>query len=295
MPHAIRRTESNFAAKDRTRLVRRSWIGESPARVIVLVHGFGEHSARYDAMGDWFADRRCAVHAHDQRGHGLSDGPRNHVRDFDEYVDDLLRLLELVRGEHAGLPLVLIGHSMGGLVVTRALVTRSLELECAVISGAALVVSPSLSSAKQWIARALSWIAPTLRSRSGLPVDGLSRDPEVVARYQADPLVDTSMTVSLAAAMLAAQRATAGLGARVSLPLLGLHGGEDPICPSEATERFLAATRIPGSACKVYPGLRHEIFNEPERVAVWQDVLDFIRTIEERSAERAGSSQQETG
>lgn len=295
MLHAIRRTETSFAGMDRTRLVRRSWIGESPERVIALVHGFGEHSARYDAMGDWLASRRCAVHAYDQRGHGLSDGRCNHVRDFDEYVDDLLQLLELVRSEHAGLPLVLIGHSMGGLVVTRALVTRSLPLECAVIAGAALAVTPNLSRVKQWAARALSRVAPTLRSRSGFPADGLSRDPEVVRRYTADPLVETSMTVSLAAAMLAAQRATAGLGARVSLPLLGLHGGDDPICPAPATERFLADARIPGSVCKVYPGLRHEIFNEPEREEVWQDVLDFIRAVEERSAQPAGSSQQETG
>jgi alpha-beta hydrolase superfamily lysophospholipase len=260
--------------------VRRSWIGESPERVVVLVHGFGEHSARYDAMGCWLADRGCAVHGYDHRGHGLSGGRSNHVRDFDEYVVDLLKLLELVSGEHAGLPLVLVGHSMGGLIVASALVTKSPAVECAVISGAALAISPNLSSVKQWAARVLSRIVPTLRSSSDLPTDGLSRDPEVVRRYEADPLVETSMTVSLGAAMLSAQRETAGLGMRVALPLLGLHGGEDPICPASGTQRFLDDVPVPGSACKVYPGLRHEIFNEPEREQVWQDVLDFIRRIE---------------
>jgi alpha-beta hydrolase superfamily lysophospholipase len=137
-----------------------------------------------------------------------------------------------------------------------------------------------MSPAKQWAVRLLSPIVPILRSPSGLPAEGLSRDPEVVRRYQADPLVDTSITISLAAAMLAAQRATSGQGARVTVPLLGLHGAEDPLCPAWGTERFLEDVRIPGSACKVYPGLRHEIFNEPEREQVWQELFAFIRQVE---------------
>jgi alpha-beta hydrolase superfamily lysophospholipase len=284
MPQPIRRTESHFEGSDRTRLVRRGWQREAPERVVLLVHGFGEHSARYDEMAEWLAQRGCAVHAWDHRGHGLSEGRRNHVRHFDEYVGDLAALLDLLAAEHGALPRSVVGHSMGGLVVARALVTRSLAVTSAVLSGAALAVGPDLSRTKQWAARLLARIAPTVRSDSGLPVEGLSRDPEVVRRYQADPLVRTDMTVALGAALLAAQRELAEAGVRVQVPLLGLHGGDDPICPAWATERFVESVRVPGSHHKVYPGLRHEIFNEPEREQVWNDLLRFIRQAEAEGA-----------
>ena len=283
MAAPIRRIESVFDGADRIRLVRRGWHGDPPERAVALVHGFGEHSARYDEMGAWLAERGCAVHAYDHRGHGLSDGLRNHVRHFDEYTADLGHFLAAVKAEHPEVPLALVGHSMGGLVVARALVTASLPIDCAVTSGAALAVSESLSRGKQRAARLLAKIAPRLRSSSGLPTDGLSRDPEVVRRYEADPLVDTDMTMALGAAMLSAQAETAGAGERVPVPLLGLHGADDPICPSSGTERFLEAVRVPGSACKVYPGLRHEIFNEPEREQVWGDVLSFLREVGSRA------------
>ena len=280
MSHPTRRTESSFLSEDRTRLVRRSWHGPAPERCVAIVHGFAEHSGRYDAMGDWLASRSCSVHSYDHRGHGLSEGRRTHVGHFDEYVDDLIGFLGVLRSEHPELPLVLIGHSMGGLIVATALTTRSPAVDCAVLSGPALAIPPNLSRGKQWAARLLARVTPTLRSASGLSSEGLSRDPEVIRRYEADPLIDTALTASLGAAMLRTQRVVAKQGARVSVPLLGLHGADDPICPSHGTVAFMADVPIPGSACKLYPGLRHEIFNEPEREQVWQDVLDFAKRTE---------------
>jgi len=198
----------------------------------------------------------------------------------DEYVDDAMTLIELVAAERAPDFHVLIGHSMGGLVVARALISRAPSVTCAVLSGAALAVSPAFSPIKQWLARALACIAPTLELDSGLPAEGLSRDPEVVRRYESDPLVCTRMTASLAASMLAAQRRVAGGGSLVRVPLLGLHGGSDPICPPAGTQHFMEDVAIESSVSRVYPELRHEIFNEPERAAVWQDVLDFATRIE---------------
>ena len=289
---SIVRRESHFQAGDGTRLVRRSWHpadrSGGRARCLVLVHGFGEHSGRYDEMACWFALRGFDVHAYDHRGHGLSAGRRNFVgraRGFDEYVDDLQTFLDTVRAEHPDALHVLIGHSMGGLVVARALVQRAPAVDCAALSGAALGVSPSFSRARQWLARILAFLVPRLAIESGLPLDGLSRDPEVVRRYEADPLVDTRMTVGLAAGMLGAQRETAPLASRVAVPLLGLHGDADPICPAADTVRFLERVTTRGSACRTYPSLRHEIFNEPERETVWKDVLDFIEAAErERTA-----------
>jgi len=276
MTQTLRRLESVFRGADGVQLARRSWIPDEADHQLFLVHGFGEHSARYDAMGEWFAVRGWSVYAYDHRGHGRSAGHRNFVRGFDEYVADLAVFISgCERGDHAGVRLA-VGHSMGGLILARGLVEGRLDCDAAVLSGAALEVSPDLSRPKQALARVLSRFLPKLRTDPGFTAEDLSRDPEVVRRYEADPLVDTGMTLALASAMLRAQEVTLCEGGRVTTPLLGLHGADDPICPATGTERFMAAVPNPVSGCTIYPGLLHEIFNEPEREQVWQDILAFV-------------------
>lgn len=277
----VRRTESHFQTADGTRLVRRSWSGDDASRCMSIVHGFGEHSARYDAMGEWFARRGFAVHSYDARGHGLSGGHPNYVQHFDEYVDDGMLFLELVREEAAGARHVLVGHSMGGLVVARMLAFRAPAVMCGVLSGAALALPADFSKLKISAVRWLSRILPRFATDLGLPADGLSRDPEVGRVYEADPLVNTNITLSLAAQMFAAQGDPACSGARVEVPVLGLHGADDPICAPAGTESFLSQVTTPHSSCALYPELRHEIFNEPEHEQVWKDVLAFVKRVEE--------------
>ena len=173
---------------------------------------------------------------------------------------------------------------MGGLILARGLLEGGLDCDAAVLSGAALAVSPDLSRPKQVLARFLSRVLPKLRTDPGFTAEGLSRDREVVQRYEADPLVDTGMTLALASAMLRAQESTIEEGARVTTPLLGLHGADDPICPAAGTARFMAAVPAPVSECTIYPGLLHEIFNEPERERVWQDILAFVDRVQAHGA-----------
>ena len=111
---------------------------------------------------------------------------------------------------------------------------------------------------------------------SGLDIDGLSRDPSVVRAYLEDPLVFRTMTASLAASLLEAIPLTAALAGEVRVPLLMLHGEDDPICPVSGSRDFFAALGVPGCELKTYPKLRHEIFNEPERRQVWQDIVDWL-------------------
>jgi len=238
-------------------------------------------------MGTWLAERGCAVHSWDQRGHGLSGGRRNFARDVDEYVDDLEAFVGLLTSEQAELPRVLVGHSMGGLVAARFLTARSersREFSCAVLSGAALEVPRNLSRGKRLVVRLLARVWPTLRTSSGIPTSGLSRDPQVCALYDSDALVDTDMSLSLAAAMLRAQPLVSSAASQVAIPLLGLHGAADPICPASGTERFLASVPTAGSRCRVYPGLRHEIFNEPEREQIYQELLAWADEVERARA-----------
>jgi alpha-beta hydrolase superfamily lysophospholipase len=244
------------------------------------VHGYAEHSARYEPMALWFAERGCVVQAYDQRGHGRSEGVRCHVERFEEFLDDLALVLDAVRSEHPELPITLVGHSMGGLVTLAFLTARKPRVACAVTSGALLSVG-AVSPVRVALARAARRVLPRFAVGSGIDPEGLSRDPEVVRRYLADPLIRRTMTTSLGCELLAAAPRTAALAGEVDVPLLVLHGEADPICPVEGSRAFHAGVRAAGGALRVYAGLRHEIFNEPEREAVWQDVWRWLEELSE--------------
>ena len=261
------------------RLFRRSWVPEAPRHALLLVHGYAEHSGRYEAMATWFAERGHAVHGYDHRGHGRSQGARCHVDSFEQLLDDLDAVLEDVRDEHGHLPVTLVGHSMGGLVTAAFLAARNPLISSAVTSGAALHLGEGVSRTRIAAARLARRLLPKFSIGSGLDPSGLSRDPQVVRDYLADPLVFRTMTTSLAAEILDRVAEMAGAGGDVRVPLLMLHGADDPLCPPGGSEGFFAEVDSPGSALRIYPELRHEIFNEPEREEVYADILAWLEKI----------------
>ena len=272
----VRRSQTYFGASDGQRLFRRAWMPPTPRRTIAIVHGFAEHSGRYDHVGAWFSTRDCAVHAFDQRGHGRSDGERGYVESFTRFLDDLEAFLDVVRREHPEVPLFLLGHSMGGLVTTALLAERKPDLDGAIVTGPPLVLGPGVSRTKLRLARLLRRVAPKLRMRSGIGSGDLSRDPEVAKAYDEDPLVFHQATTSLAAEMLDTIARTAEAGTQVRTPMLLLHGEADRLCPHQGSRNFHAQLRGPGHRLRVYPRLRHEILNEPEQEQVFEDVLAWI-------------------
>lgn len=285
---SIRRVESRLAAAAGAgrpgregSLFRRSWLPSGPARrAVVLVHGFAEHSGRYDSTGAWLAARDCAVHAYDQRGHGRTASALGRIGDFEGLLDDLDALLEDVARSHPGLPRVLLGHSMGGLVVATHLRERRPDVAAAVVTGPALAISPEVSPLRRTLSSALGRLAPRLRMRAGLDPEGLSRDPEVVRRYLDDPLVFDRVELGFVAEMFEVVERTATGPSDVQVPMLVLHGQADPLCLAEGSERFHAGLGTPGSRLRIYPGLRHEILNEPEREQVLNDILEWIESTE---------------
>ncbi len=272
----VRRIESSFSASDGTRLFRRAWLPDDASRVIVLAHGFAEHGGRYDALASWFATRGSAVHTYDHRGHGHSEGDRGHVETFDEFLDDLTYFVDLVREEHPDLPIVVFGHSMGGLILLTWLRERSPEIAAAVSSGPALAVGSGRPPWQLRLARLIRRLAPGLKIPAGLPLEGLSTDPEVIRRYKEDPLVFEKLSVSLADELFSAIGRSGGGGSGVTVPLLMLHGEDDPLCDPEGSREFHRDVPSAGSELRVYPGLRHEIFNEPEAEAVYADALEWL-------------------
>jgi acylglycerol lipase len=269
---AIRRYELPSRGASGEPLFRRGWIPERARASVLIVHGFAEHSGRYEHVGKFLAERGFAVHAYDHRGHGRSAGRRCHVDRFDEYLDDLAIVLEQIRTDRPDDPAFLVGHSMGGLVTATFARERKPDVSGVVLSGAALALPEGNSRIR--IARLMRAILPRLRLDAGLDVQGLSTDPRVIEAYLADPLVERKMTASLAAELLGAVERTGPNGSDVALPLLVLHGADDPICPPAGSERFAAAARA-GRFVR-YAGLRHEIFNEPSHREVLADVAAFF-------------------
>jgi alpha-beta hydrolase superfamily lysophospholipase len=273
---SLRRTEGSFAAPDGLALFRRAWLPDEVTRVLLVVHGFGEHSGRYDELGAWFAARGCAVNGFDLRGHGRSGGPRTHVDRFAQLLDDLAAFQAIVREEHPSAPITLLAHSMGGLIALAYLAERRPVVSGAIISGPALAGERAVPRSRVLLARALGRVVPRLRMEAGLDLTGLSRDENVIRRYLADPLVERTMTASLGAELLAAGTATRARAATIETPVLLMHGKQDTLCPVAASEEFATQLTSAGSELRVYPELRHEIFNEPEREQVFADAWRWI-------------------
>ena len=273
----IRRSESHLTVSAGRALFRRSWVPPQPERVVVLVHGYAEHSGRYEAMGAWLAERGCAVHAYDQQGHGRSDGLRGFARDFSDLLDDLDAVLEAVKAEHPESPTFVVGHSMGGLVAAAWAVERGGGAVGVVTSGAALSLTAVVSRTRLLLLRTLRRVMPRQTIPQPIAPEALSRDPEVGRVYAADPLVFQRITLSLAAEMFDAGTRTLASAGEVRLPMLLLHGEDDPLCAAQGSRTFFEQLTTAGSELKLYAGLRHEIFNEPEREQIFADLLDWMR------------------
>jgi acylglycerol lipase len=272
----IRRAESPFQVPGHATLFRRSWVPPEAQNLVVLVHGYAEHSGRYEHVGRWLASRGCAVHAYDQRGHGRADGPRGHVRRFGDFLDDLACFLELCRREHPDLPAFAVGHSMGGLVVAAFACERAPDLAGAALSGAALELGQVPSAPERAALRLLRPLAPRLALQRPIAPELLSRDPSVGRAYLEDPLVFRRITLSLAAELFDAGGRTLQGAGRVRIPMLVLHGEDDRLCLASGSRRFFEGLGTAGSDLRVIPGLRHEIFNEPERESVFADLLGWM-------------------
>jgi len=268
-------------ARDGTDLLARRWPAGSagdgawagiPWASVLLVHGLAEHSGRYEQVGAQLAVAGFDVYSYDQRGFGASGGRPGHVDRWSEYHDDLEDRLAAVRASAAGRPIILYGHSLGGLIALGYVLSDRPGPDLLVLS------APSIASTipvwKKVLARVLGRIAPTLSVANGVAGDILSRDPTVAERYLADPLNRHRSTTRFGAEALGEQRRVLGALSRLDLPTLVIHGGDDRLVPTASSERLAALARV---TRVVHPGLRHETHNEPEAPAVIAGVIAWLR------------------
>ncbi len=249
--------------------LRRRWAVPDARASVLIVHGIGEHSGRYLHLGARLAVAGFDVLAADNRGFGQSGGRRAYVERFEDFAADLEELLDQRRS--LALPVVAIGHSLGGLILASYLVSDRPSPDLAVLSAPALAAI--VPAWKRWPAPALGRVLPRLFVPTAIEGDLLSRDPAIVQAYRADPLVVRGATARLGAAMLAAMNEFPDRIDRLSTPTYVLHGGADPLVPASSSE-FLEQSILVER--RVWPGLRHECFNEPERDEVIDEMLGWL-------------------
>jgi len=256
---------------DGTPLHLRHWATSGkPWATVLLVHGIGEHSGRYERTGRLMAEAGIDVHAFDIRGHGLSGGRRVYVRAWDDYLDDLAVRVAAVR--EPGVPLVLFGHSMGALIALTYACSDRPAPDLLVLS--AVPLDARVPGWQRALAPILSRLAPTAILANPITGEQLSRDPAVGKAYFADPLVQPRSTTRLGAELLKAmKRGREGLD-RLRIPALVIHGGGDTLVPTRASEPLAA---VAGVERRVLPDLHHETLNEPEGPEVVAAIVDWLR------------------
>ncbi len=258
---------------DGTEQLRRRWTVDDPRAAMVLVHGIGEHSGRYEHVGAAFADAGIDVQACDLRGFGQSGGRRGHVDRFAQFLEDLGP--QIADRRRFGVPVVLMGHSLGGLIVTTYLTTQQESgrpgPDLGVISAPAL--EAEMPQWQRLAAPMLGTITPKLFVPAAFDGSVLTRDTEVQDAFESDPLRVAGQTARLGREILRTMKATHGSLDRVRVPIYVFHGSDDELVPPGASEPL---GRLPDATRRLWPGLRHECMNEPERDEVLAEIVAWL-------------------
>jgi len=253
-----------------------AWLPDEPKAVVLLAHGVSEHSGRYVHVAKRLNDAGYAVYAIDHHGHGRSAGTKGNVGRMSWVVEDLHTLRKQVGEKHPGLPLFVLGHSLGGLIALDYVTTKGQAgLSGLVLSGAA--VDPAVGSRlERLVAPLVSKLGPNLQIVD-LGIDNISRDQAVVSAYRNDPLVYTGkVRARTGAESLTAIGRVAERMKSLTLPVLVLHGGDDKLAAPSGGKLVYDSVASADKTHKVYDGLFHEIFNEPEQDAVLDDVVTWL-------------------
>lgn len=260
----------------RNGLFYRAWLPDAPRGLVLVAHGLAEHIGRYEYLAGKLVAAGFAVYGVDHVGHGQSPGERCFVDTFDDYLDGIDALYAHAREQHALLPFALLGHSMGGLIAASSALREPDRFSALVLSGPAVVPPSEPPALQKFIARLLSKYAPTQRVLA-LDAKAISRDADVVNDYQHDPLVyKGKITARLASELFDAMGLLRDRAGDITTPVLLMHGSADRLTAPSGSELLHDRVTSTDKTLKIYDGLFHEIFNEPERDAVITDLLVWL-------------------
>lgn len=270
--------EKEFKGCDGTAIYYQAWIPDKPKAVIQLVHGFAEHSGRYGNVVNEIVPLGFAIYADDHRGHGKTQGQRNYVDYFDQFVEDEKIFYDLIKNEHPNLPIIMLGHSMGSVIGIRFASKYPDLLKGLIISGSGTEVGGEVTSFLKFLAKVMSKLAPKLMVAQGDLSKYLSHDPAVVNAYNTDPLVYAKKcSARLGWEFIVALSENPAILEKLTLPILFMRGAEDILLKNG--EALGKSVKSPDATIKNYEGLYHEIFNESEaqRKIVLKDLADWLQ------------------
>lgn len=274
----MKHKEFNWKTEDGIEMFGQSWDPDIPARAsIILVHGLGEHSNRYQHVAEYFVTHGLSVNASDHRGHGRSTGKRGHADSYEEFCQEIDHLTEAASQTNPGKPIFLYGHSLGGALV----LYYSLKHH-PFISGV-IATSPGLAPAKDpglayEAGKILAAVAPALILKNGLDLSGISHDPQTIVNYKKDPLNHPNISAKLGVDLISNGLWIREHASEFPLPLLLLQGSADRLISISATREF--ARKMPPSATYYeWEGGYHELHNEPDKEKVFSVMLGWIDTI----------------
>lgn len=273
----MKHIEGNFKGVGNANIYYQGWLPDGDVKAVLLVvHGLGEYSGRYMNVVDHFVPLGYAVYALDHIGHGKSDGIREYVNKFEDYTDTLYIYYKMVKEWQPDKPFFLLGHSLGGLISTYYLLDHQADFKGAVISAPAIKIGESVTPMTITMSKILAKIAPKAGVLA-LDASTISRDPVVVSTYANDPMVFHGKTPAhLAAEMLKAMMRVTAEVSTITLPFIVVQGSEDKLVDPGGTRMLYDQAASKDKTIKIYEGMYHEVFNEPDRARVLNDVEAWL-------------------
>jgi len=269
--------ELNWKSHDEIELFAEVWEPQvvAPRAVVCLVHGVGEHVSRYAHVAEAFTKEGFILFGFDLRGHGRSGGARGHIDSIDDYLSEIDLLLRQARLRFPGLPLILYGHSLGGILVLNFTLKRKPDVKGVIATSSGLHTALEKQPVKVLLAKILGSIVPTVSLPSGLDTKALSHDQAVIDTYLKDPLVHDKISLGFGKIMLGVSKWTLENAGQFPVPLLLLHGKSDMIAyPSGSME--VAAALKENCTLVLWEDGYHELHNEPEKAEVFKTMTMWM-------------------
>ncbi|MBN2078287.1 MAG: lysophospholipase [Spirochaetes bacterium] len=265
-----------FIGKGGTEIFFQNWDTSSPRGILVIAHGVGEHGGRYTNIIRELAKNGISIYAPDHRGHGRSGGPRGHVESFMDYVYDLKLFIDLIKEEKNELPLVLLGHSMGGVIACKYALSYPDDVDALVLSSPAVMPAVEVPAWKTKLGKVFSRYAPSFSMKTGLNPEELSHDLDVVDAYENDRLVHDHVSARWYTEFTKAGEECINRALELRMPLMVFQGREDKIVDYRGSETLFRNASSLKKELHIFEGLYHETMNEKDNVTVLQLVARWI-------------------
>jgi alpha-beta hydrolase superfamily lysophospholipase len=254
------------------------WPNQSIKGTVIIVHGLGDHAFRYTHVAQFLNAQGFHVRAYDQYGHGESSGSRGGIPSEMRLVDDLADVVDNTRHSmQRGQRLILLGHSMGGVVVASFVRQQMRPVDGIVLSSPAL--DPGLNAMQKLMLATLPRLLPSLRVDNGLKIDKLSRDPAVVNAYKSDPFVHRKVSARMAKFIADEGAHAIAAAPKWFTPTLLLYAGLDTLVSPEGSRMFAAAAPASSVQSHCFKRMYHEIFNDPDRAQVFEQMAAWLKRL----------------